>query len=84
MYLRKARFVIVRAPTGVPILFVPKKDRTLYLYVDYRTLNLVTIKDRYPLPLISETLDRLTGVRYYTTLDLKDTYYRIRIRLGDK
>ena len=68
----------------MPILFVPKKDRTLYFYIDYRTLNSVTIKDRYLLLLISETLDYLIDARYYTTLDLKDTYYYIRIRLGDK
>jgi len=54
------------------------------LYVDYRALNSVTIKDRYTLPLVNETLDRIRGVRYFTTLDLKDAYYRIRIRTGDK
>jgi hypothetical protein len=72
------------SPAGAPILFVPKKDGTLRLCVDYRGLNAVTIKDRCALPLINETLDRLTGARYYTTLDLKDAYHRLRIQAGDE
>jgi hypothetical protein len=72
------------SPAGAPILFVPKKDGTLRLCVDYRGLNSVTIKDRCPLPLIGETLDRLSGARYYTTLDLKDAYHRLRIKAGDE
>jgi len=72
------------SPAGSPILFVLKKDATLRLYVDYRGLNSVTIKDRCPLPLIRETLDRMTGACYYTTLNLKDAYNRIRIQPGDE
>ena len=72
------------SPAGAPILFVPKKDGSLRLCVDYRALNSVTIKDRCPLPLIGETLDRLCGARYYTRLDLKDAYHRLRIREGDE
>ena len=72
------------SPAGAPILFVPKKDGTLRLCVDYRGLNAVTVKDRCALPLINETLDRLSGARYYTALDLKDAYYRLRIRAGDE
>jgi hypothetical protein len=47
-----------KSPAGAPIFFVPKKDRTLRLCVDYKGLNAITIKNRYPLPLISENLDR--------------------------
>ena len=65
-------------------MFVPKKDKGLRLYVDYRRLNKVTIKNRTPLPLISKTLDRLRRSKRFTKLDLKDTYYRLRIREGDK
>ena len=54
------------------------------LYVDYRGLNKVTTKNRYPLPLISETLDRLVGALVFTKLDLRNTYYRVRIREGDE
>jgi hypothetical protein len=72
------------SPAGAPILFVPKKDGGLRLCVDYRGLNKVTRKNRHPLPLISETLDRLGKAVIYTKLDLKDAYYRIRIRAGDE
>lgn len=72
------------SPAGAPILFVPKKDGTLRLCVDYRGLNKVTVKNRYPLPLISEILDRLSGAKYFSKLDLKDAYYRIQIQPGDE
>ena len=72
------------SPAGALILFVLKKDRGLRLYVDYCRLNKVTIKNRYLLPLISKTLDYLSGAKVFTKLDLKDIYYRIRIRLGDE
>jgi transposase InsO family protein len=72
------------SPAGAPVLFVPKKDGGLRLCVDYRGLNKITRKNRYPLPLISETLDRLSGAKIFTKLDLKDAYHRIRIREGDE
>jgi hypothetical protein len=52
--------------------------------VNYRGLNKITIKDRCPFPFISETLNRLVSAAYYTKLDLKDVYYRIRIKAGNK
>src|SRR5208282_4963432 len=70
------------SPAGAPILFVPKKDGGLRLCVDYRGLNKVTVKNRHPLPLIDETLDRLVGSQVFTKLDLKDAYHRIRIKEG--
>ena len=69
---------------GSPILFVSKKNNDLRLCVDYRELNKVTIKNRHPLPLISETLDRLNEAKRFTKLDLKNAYHRIRIRKGDE
>ena len=72
------------SPAGAPILFVPKKDGGLRLCVDYRELNAVTIKNRHPLPLITETLDRLSGVKKFIKVDLKDAYHRIRIKQGDE
>ncbi len=63
---------------------MPKKDGGLRLCVDYRGLNAVTICNRTPLPLISETLDRLRRSKMFTKLDLKDAYHRIRIRGGDE
>ena len=72
------------SPAGAPILFVPKADGTLRLCVDYRGLNAVTVKNRYPLPRIDEMLDRLVGAKIYTKLDLRDAYHRIRIKRGDE
>jgi len=69
---------------GAPILFAQKKDGSLRLCVDYRGLNDITVKDRCPLPLISETLDRLSGAKVFSALDLKDAYYRIPIKKGDE
>ena len=69
---------------GAPILFVKKKDGSLRLCVDYRALNKLTKKNRYPLPLIREALDRLSGAQYYTKLDIRSAYNLIRIRRGDE
>jgi len=63
---------------------VPKLDSSIRLYIDFRSLNTVTIKNRYPLLLISEILDRLSYIKRFTKLDLRDTYYRIRIKEGDE
>lgn len=73
-----------QSPTGAPILFVPKKSGELRLCVDYRGLNAITIKNRYPLPLISELLDRLNGSVIFSKIDLRNAYHRIRIREGDE
>src|SRR5437763_14726448 len=59
------------SPAGYPILFIPKKNGKLCLCVDYRKLNDITIKNCYPLPCIDKLMDHLTGVKYYTKLDLQ-------------
>jgi len=74
----------VKSGRALPIMFVKKKDGKLRLCADYRALNEVTKKDRHPLPLISEALDRLGGAKYLTKLDIKDAYHKIRMREGDK
>ena len=73
-----------KSPCGAPILFAKKKDGSLRLCVDYRRLNDITVKNVYPLPLIDEMLDRLGGAKFFTTLDLKDAYWLIRIKSGDE
>lgn len=73
-----------KSPAGAPVLFVPKKDGGLRLCVDYRGLNAITIKNRYPLPLIGEIMDRVSGSTWFSKIDLKDAYYRIRIKAGDE
>ena len=73
-----------KSPVGTPILFAPKKDGSLRLYVDYRGLNSIIVKNRYPLPLITKIIDRVTGAKYFSKIDLKDVYYRLRIKAGDE
>jgi hypothetical protein len=73
-----------QSPAGAPILFVKKKDGGLRLCVDYRALNNITIKNRYPLPLIPEALDRLRQAKIYSKFDLKGAYNLVRIKEGDE
>ena len=69
---------------GAPILFDKKSDGSLRLCVDYRGLNNITIKNRYPLPLIGESFNRLGWVRRFTQLDLINAYHRMRICESDE
>ena len=70
--------------TGAPILFDKKLDGSLWLCVDYQGLNNITIKNRYPLPLFDESLNRLGHAKQFTQLDLTSTYHQMRIKEGDK
>jgi len=72
------------SPAGAPILFVKKKDGSLRLCVDYRKLNDITIRNSYPLPLISDLLDRVRNAKIFTKLDLKSAYNLVRIKAGDE
>ena len=72
------------AEGGSLIMFVKKKDGKLRLCVDYGALNDITKKDRYPLTLIGEALDRLQTPKDYTKLHIKDAYHNIRIKEGDE
>jgi hypothetical protein len=82
--LKKGWIRASKSPSAAPILFVPKKDGSHRLCVDYRGLNKITIKNRYPLPLISELLDRLGHAKIFSKLDLRDAYHRLRIKEGDE
>ena len=73
-----------KSPAGSPILFVKKKDGTLRLCIDYRGLNRVTVRNRYPLPLIPELLDRLRAGRIFSKIDLRGAYNLVRIKPGDE
>jgi len=73
-----------KSPVGYPILFVPKKDGSLRLCVDYRKLNEITVKNSYPLPLISKLQDRLQGAKWFTALDLRGAYYLLRMKEGEE
>lgn len=72
------------SPAASPVLFARKPNGGLRLCVDYRGLNAITIPDRYPLPLFKETLRQLSKARWFTKLDVKSAFHRIRIREGDE
>ncbi|XP_070679270.1 uncharacterized protein [Malus domestica] len=71
------------SPWGAPVLFVKKKDGTLRLCIDYRQLNRVTIKNRYPLPRIDDLFDQLKGACVFSKIDLRSGYYQLKIKEDD-
>jgi hypothetical protein len=71
------------SPWGAPVLFVTKKDGSMRMCIDYRTLNEVTIKNKYPLPRIDDLFDQLQGVKYFSKIDLRPGYHQLRIKEAD-
>jgi hypothetical protein len=67
------------SPWGAPVLFVEKKDVTQWMCVDYRSLNEVTIKNKYPLPIIKDLFDQMKGVGIFSKIDLRSRYHQLRI-----
>ena len=61
-------------------MFVRKKDGSLRMCIDYRQLNKVTIKNRYPLPRINDLFDQLVGASYFSKIDLRSGYHQLRVR----
>ena len=73
-----------QASIALPVLFVRKPNRELRFYVNYRKLNAITKKSRYPLPLIDETLAKLLKAEVFTKLDVRQAFYRIRMDPNSK
>ena len=71
------------SPYGAPILFVKKKDGGLRMVIDYRALNKLTVKNRYPIPRIDDLFDQLHGAEVFSSLDLMSGYHQIRIKDSD-
>ncbi|KAK3124892.1 hypothetical protein QOZ80_7BG0595680 [Eleusine coracana subsp. coracana] len=71
------------SPWGAPVLFVEKKDKTQRMCVDYRSLNDVTIKNKYPLPWIEDLFDQMKGACVFSKIDLRSGYHQLRIRPSD-
>ena len=77
-FIRRSTF-----PWGAPVLFVKKRDGSLRLCVDYRELNKVTIRNKYPLPRINDLFDQLRGASLLSNIDLRSRYHQLRIREED-
>ncbi|KAL0533781.1 hypothetical protein IC582_027827 [Cucumis melo] len=71
------------SPWGAPVLFVKKKDGTLRLCIDYRQLNKVTIRNKYPLPRIDDLFDQLRGPALFSKIDLRSGYHQLKVRESD-
>ncbi|KAA0031864.1 ty3-gypsy retrotransposon protein [Cucumis melo var. makuwa] len=71
------------SPFGAVVLFVKKKDGSMRLCIDYRELNKVTVKNRYPLPKIDDLFDQLQGATVFSKIDLRSGYHQLRIKDGD-
>ncbi|GKA35045.1 putative reverse transcriptase domain-containing protein [Tanacetum coccineum] len=71
------------SPWGAPVLFVKKKDRSFRMCIDYRKLNKLTMKNRYPLPRIDDLFDQLQGSSVYSKINLRSGYHQLRVREED-
>ena len=70
-------------PWGASILFVKKKDDTLRMCIDYRQINKVTVKNKYPLPRIEDLFDQLKGASVFSKINLRSGYYQLRVKEVD-
>jgi hypothetical protein len=71
------------SPWGASVLFVQKKDGSQRMCVDYRSLNDVTVKNKYPLPRIEDLFDQMRGARVFSKIDLWSGYHQMKIRPSD-
>jgi hypothetical protein len=82
--LKKGFIRVSSSPASAPVLFAKKPGGGLRLCIDYRALNAITKKDRYPLPLIRETLNSLSKAKWFTKLDVIAAFHKIRVAEGDE
>jgi len=82
--LRTGRIRLSKSPMAAPVFFIKKKDSSLWLVQDYRALNFMMIKNKYPLPLIFEPVSQLCGARYFTKLDIRWGFNNVHIKPRDE
>jgi len=82
--LKSGRIRPSKSPMASPVFFIKKKDGSLRLVQDYRKLNDMTIKNAYPLPLISDLVNKLSKAKYFTKLDVRWGYNNVRMKEGDE
>jgi hypothetical protein len=81
--LEKGYIRLSTSPWAAPVLFVEKKDGTKRMCIDYRSLNEVTIKNKYPLPRIEDLFDQLRGASVFSKIDMRSGYHQLRVRPSD-
>ena len=82
--LESGRIRPSKSPMASPVFFIKKKDGALRLVQDYRALNAMTVKNKYPLPLIPELIAKLWGAKYFTKLDVRWGFNNVRMKEGDE
>jgi len=82
--LETGRIQQSKSPMASPVIFIKKKDGSLRLVQDYRMLNNMTVKNKYPLPLISELVTQLCGAKYFMKLDVQWGFNNVQIQEGDE
>ena len=81
--IENGRITPFTSPAGSPMLFIPKDNKTLRLYINYKSLNRIIIKNKYPLPFIKDFMDQLNQIKYFSKINLRDTFHKIRVNPGD-
>ncbi|KAI3819446.1 hypothetical protein L1987_13282 [Smallanthus sonchifolius] len=71
------------SPCGAPVLFVKKKDESMWMFNNYQELNKITVKNKYPFPRIDDFFDQLQGAKYFSKIDLRSGYHQLKVQEED-